>query len=399
MAYIRSITGCVRLELTAADIPTVLDAAVKADIPLYDTEYVNEFCVILCIRKKHWPRLKELCDNKGVAIKLKRRVGLYWSAKTLTRRPVLLVGAVLLFMFLITVPGRILFVCVEGNQTVPDNRILESAANFGLHFGANRRSLRSEQLKNQLLEEIPELRWAGVNTRGCVAVISVSERAEVSLPDREYSGISSIVASRDGVITSATATAGSLQCREGQAVKAGQVLISGYTDCGLCIRGGNAEGEIFAQTNRTLTVKIPTSYCRKGTESDLRRSISVIFGKKRINLWKDSGISDTVCDRMYSEYYITLPGGFQLPMCIAVETFRHYTCSAAAADEAQLRSVLESSAESYLSQDMIAGRIVQKREHLIKGDGYCSLDGRYVCMEMIGIVRQEQIGEYNGKDS
>ena len=84
---------------------------------------------------------------------------------------------------------------------------------------------------------------------------------------------------------------------------------------------------------------------------------------------------------------------------IAVETFRHYTCSAAAADEAQLRSVLESSAERYLSQDMIAGRIVQKREHLIKGDGYCSLDGHYVCMEMIGIVRQEQIGEYNGKDS
>lgn len=37
-------------------------------------------------------------------------------------------------------------------------------------------------MKNALLSAIPELQWAGVNTYGCRAVISVRER---TLPERK----------------------------------------------------------------------------------------------------------------------------------------------------------------------------------------------------------------------
>lgn len=60
---------------------------------------------------------------------------------------VVLLGALTVFL-----PGRILFLQVEGNGAVPGKLILEHAAECGVHFGASTRKLRSEQVKNHLLD-------------------------------------------------------------------------------------------------------------------------------------------------------------------------------------------------------------------------------------------------------
>ena len=39
--------------------------------------------------------------------------------------------------------------------------------------------IRSEKVKNSLLQRIPQLQWAGINTDGCVAVISVREKTAI----------------------------------------------------------------------------------------------------------------------------------------------------------------------------------------------------------------------------
>ena len=96
----------------------------------------------------------------------------------------------------------------------------------------------------------------GVNTSGCVATVSVRERTDPEVTEQD-SAVSNIVASRDGFIVSATVTRGNFLCRVGQSVKAGQVLISGYTDCGICIQATRAEGEIYAQTSRDFAAVTP----------------------------------------------------------------------------------------------------------------------------------------------
>ena len=67
-------------------------------------------------------------------------------------------------------------------------KILERAEYCGVHFGAKAGSVRSEQVKNRLLFEIPELRWAGVNTTGCTAVITVAERQSGEVPAEDLPG-------------------------------------------------------------------------------------------------------------------------------------------------------------------------------------------------------------------
>ena len=335
---------------------------------------------------------RRICDKQGDRIRITGRKGLYWNLKGILKRPVLLAGFFFLFLFTLYLPGRVLFVYVEGNERIPARKILEMADTCGIGFGSSRRQVRSERMKNTLLEVLPELQWAGVNTRGCVAVITVRERTrqEIRLPD---SGFGHIVALTDGIIADCTATRGTLLCVPGQAVRAGQILISGYTDTGLAIRAEQASGEVYGCTRRTIRAVTPMYFSAASKKDVCIKKYSLLIGQKRINLWKDSGIYDATCDRMYAEYYITLPGGFQLPLALAVEEFWKREMLSGEISQPEAEARLVRFGESYLQQTMIAGTIQSSNLRFSVQPGILILTGEYCCHELIGVSQRVQIGE------
>ena len=395
MGILRSMAGMVRAELTSADPNATLAALAERDIPVFEAEPEGELTLSFVIRGQDWRVVSKICAKRGDSLRLKERRGSYWVVKGLLRRPLLVLGVLFLLVLAAYLPTRVLFIRVEGNASIPTRQILAAAEDSGIRFGASRREVRSERMKNALLEAVPELQWAGVNTYGCVAVISVRERAETDTAE-EAGGVSSIVAAADGVILSATATRGSLQCKPGQAVTAGQVLISGYTDCGLTIEATRAEGEVYAQTRHDLTVVTPSECAVRGEIQEERVRYSLIIGKKRINLWKDSGISDTSCGRMYEEYYITLPGGFQLPAALVKETVTVYQTEAAQIEAGDVQDAMETFASGYILQHTIAGTVTSQHFSLSQEAGAIRLSGIFLCTEMIGRQRIEKIGDIHG---
>jgi sporulation protein YqfD len=301
-------------------------------------------------------------------------------------RPVLLLGLLVFIIVTMYLPSRVLFFEVEGNVTVPTKLILEKCQQCGISFGVSRSEVRSEKMKNALLDAIPQLQWAGINTSGCTAVISVRERSEAIVTEEEHT-VSSIVASRDGIITQCTATRGNLLCKPGQAVMAGAVLISGYTDCGICIRANSAEGEVFAKTERNLSVISPSIWTQKKEKTVTAKKFAVIIGKKRINFYKDSGILDTSCDKMYSESYVTLPGGFRVPVILVTEVYTYRQSVQTQIEEPTLSKF----AQNYLQQQMVSGTILSMNETVQLMESAYYLKGKYICTEMIGRIRNEEI--------
>ena len=398
MDFWKSLSGMLELELTSADLAGTFDVLNRSEITLYSVSQVDDLTARLVIGRKDYGKLARLAEKRGERLKVLKHLGLYWWGARLWRRPVLLLGLAGLLALSLFLPTRVLFLEVEGNKVLPDRQILAAAEESGIHFWASRRAVRSEKVKNALLEALPQLQWAGVNTVGCRAIISVRERP-VEEETGKNSGVSDVVAIRDGVVLTVTATEGTAKCQPGQAVKAGEVLISGYTDCGLCIRAGRAEGEVFARTRRKITAVMPVSRDRIGGKRVCGRKISLHIGKKRINLWKDSGISEGSCGRMYEEYYITLPGGFSLPLAVCVDTYHAYEIipMRVTGEEAEVR--LLSFARQYSLQQMVAGQILLSDTAVFEDAGLYRLEGDWLCTEMIGKVRKEQIGELHGKDS
>ena len=90
---------------------------------------------------------------------------------------------------------------------------------------------------------------------------------------------------------------------------------------------------------------------------------------------------------MYEEKYVTLPGGFVLPVGIATE-YNH--CAPTGTSESP-EETLRLAAERYLQSLMTAGKILTRDEQIQQENGCWYLEGSYVCLEMIGIEQNEEI--------
>ena len=390
MSVWRSLNGIVEVEISSASPAQLLTVLNERNVSLFDIRYVDDLTVRFKLSRSDYGRMFLVVKKRGDIVKIIARGGTYWVLKGLLKRPILLMGVLLLGILIVYLPTRVLFVSVSGNERIPTRLILEKATECGIGFGSSRKEVCSEKIKNSLLSAVPELQWAGINTYGCAAVISVRERSDSNV-EKPAAGISSIVADRDGIITDMTVLRGTALCKVGQAVTQGQVLVSGYTDYGLCIKGTSANAEIIAQTGRVLSVSTITNYQNRGVPLSSKVRFSLLVGKKLINFYNDSGISGAECVRMYSESYLTLPGGFVLPIALVTERYVYYQMEQAHLTENESFLWMEKSAQDYLYSQMLSGEILKSNTSLELLDGVCKFNGIYRCREMIGRIRREEI--------
>lgn len=391
-------TGAARLRVTSGDASGMLFTLTKAGIILKDVDYESDICFTFTVSGKDFHKTQRIITRRGDSCELIKQEGGAVFLRRLRKRIAFLSGILFFLILTVWIPRRVFFIEIVGNNTVDDSKILHSAESNGVTFGCVRSELRSDMIKNKIIEDIPELDWVGVTTQGCVATIQVSEKMTKQDYKETKSLVSSLVASQDGIIQNITATNGKILCKPGQAVYKGQMLISGYEDFGLVLKGCNAEGEIFAKTFHYIDGISPRLYGYRTEISERKTAWSLRIGKKLINFSKDSGISPYSCVKMYSEYYLTLPGGFQLPVCLIRQHYVDYDLQ----DENETENSslwISSDLESYLHKQMIAGEILSARESAECLDDVFYFSGRYACLEQIGQRKIEETLEDYGKNS
>lgn len=386
----------IKLRLTAANIPEAMDHLNTWGITVYDYIPVNEITAEFKIDVPFYDKTMNL-SRYGCRIDILQDARVSYF-DIFYRRWILMMSIAVILFLTLWLPTKVLFFQVEGAELLPENLILEKAEACGINFGASRRQVRSERVKNQLLQLLPKLQWAGINTYGCVAVISVQERQPEETTSK-YEGIGNIVSTSEGIVQSITVLQGSSQCKPGQAVKKGEILISGYTDCGSSIRAEVPQGEVYALTNRTITAIIPQNFTKKVRIISNERKFALLIGKKRINFYKDSGILDATCDKMYLYSYVTLPGGFQLPLALIQERCIIWETEPNTLEEEQSEMLLQLFAADYLRSQMVAGQILSSDQSVEHQVGHSVLFGSYACSEMIGQILYEERFQSNGENN
>lgn len=392
-----ALSGRICIKITSADIPGALELLTDHSIILDDIHYESDLSVMMTLSKKDFKVAKQLLEKRGDRCEISNKSGLFWTFLAIRSRWLLIAGCAFLVFLTIFIPSRLYFFEVKGNERIPSLWILENAEANGLSFGCKRSAVKSEEMKNNILGCIPELDWVGITTNGCVATIEVKEKPVEDKSKYVPLTVSHIVATCDSVVDGITVTKGSALCKPGQAVEKGQILISGYEDRGFAIKATQAEGEVYGKTIRTLNLITPTKGHQRGEKIRSERKYSIQIGKNIINFSKYSGISPPGCDKMYLRKYLTLPGGFQLPVALVCQELSYYeTFESEPADD---HGWLEQDAEQYIIDHMNAGQIILQHTNLQYIDGFCVLNGIYACREEIGRNKIEEILDQNGNYS
>ena len=125
-------------------------------------------------------------------------------------------------------------------------------------------------------------------------------------------------------------------------IEPGDVLVSGAVyDLGGGVRPVCARAEIRARTRQELTGQIALTESEKQSAHGARTRWALRVGKKRINFYQNSGISNAECDKITCEYPFAIRGVFALPFSLVRERVQPYRTADAPVSEDAARAALE----------------------------------------------------------
>lgn len=361
--------GSVRILVTGPFPERFLNLCGEENLGFWDVEREGAGQLRVTIGTIFLKRARILANKGGCQLKCELFMGFPAFFARFRKRYALLAGLGLAVAAACFLSQFILVVNVSGNQTVSDFVVLTELDRLGFGVGSYGPAVDERALANQALLDLEELGYLNINIRGIYAEVEVRERTPVpEIEDR--TSPADVVAATDGVVLDVNLLAGQTVVGEGQAVLAGEVLISGTNtyESGdgsgaiLSTRQEHAAGEVWAMTRRKLSACTPLEVTTKTATGGEKTRYSLRILKHDIKFWQNSSIFDGMCDTIKTTSALTLPGGVELPIALTKSVFAQYAPGSGQLERQQAERFLKAQLEQRL-----AGLIGDRATVLSKG--------------------------------
>lgn len=235
---------------------------------------------------KDFKKLKRLHRRSDVHIKILKKQGLPFFVKRYKKRIGFAAGVLSFAAIMVFLSSMIWTVRVSGCDSELEEKVRAALYGQGVKPFSFKSELDVAQIQRNVMLEVDELSWIGINMKGSVADVGVRRREAPPQID-DVTTPRNIVAAEDGVIEEIWVKAGEAVVKKGDSVKKGQLLVSGvvegaksgtvyYVAASADIRA-SAAARVETVQMYTETVKAPTG------RSCARRVLYV--GDMAINLY------------------------------------------------------------------------------------------------------------------
>ncbi len=379
----------VLLEIRCAFPADMISAMAHKHIRFQDLQQIDAQTIRIMTASRNVSPVVFLAEKTCAEVRIVRRFGVLPVLRAMGVRvlyPMVLISTVLLVFWL---QGHVWFFSIQGNQTISDLTILQALEQHGVRFGTRTGSIQTNQIKNEMLSDIPSLQWITIIIKGGCAQIVVQERHDKPVISREVSP-ANITARKDGVIEEISAVNGQQVASPGDVVHAGDLLISGVLDLERITFLTRASGEVFARTWSQADVLLPDNRLDKRYTGRSRTLYSLTVGKNTINFYKTSGISYQEYDKIKYHTELTLPNGLSLPISWNRIVLREYITQPESLDQDHAEALLCEAFHGQLLQDLQAGQILKEDTLTTKVGGSYYMKCQAECREEIGITKDIQ---------
>ena len=212
---------------------------------------------------------------------------------------------------------------VSGCEALDEEDVIEELREFGLNAGSFWGNFNRSDAEARLLDNCDQIAWVNINRRGSVAYVDIIEKKREE--EQTAYDFCNVVAREDCVIEDITVKRGYAVVKKGDAVKRGDILISGVPPRGIgsfCM----ADGIVIARVNRAITVEKPYESEEKAVSSEQNKAFKIKIFNFFINIFDFCGNSASECDIIERKTDLTLFGK-KIPISVVksyeVEYFLH----------------------------------------------------------------------------
>ncbi|WRS26418.1 sporulation protein YqfD [Oscillospiraceae bacterium MB08-C2-2] len=273
LRLIRYLRGYVRFKATGVFVERFLNLVAREHIPLWDGRKKGDTYTGSTIAA-HYHRLRRPARKAGVSLRVAEKRGAPFEKKKYRKRKGLLGGLLLFAAFMFIVSQFIWRIDVAVNPHVDESRVRQALDKLGIGVGTLRSSIDVRDAERKLLLELDEVSWIALNIDGSAIHVELNDTTP---PPENFVDVNTpcnIVASHSGQIITMRVYDGQAVVQQGQAVEAGDILVSGIMqDRHYQNIFRHSLADIIAQVQITETVRVPmnqTEYKPTG-ETKVRR--------------------------------------------------------------------------------------------------------------------------------
>ena len=327
-------------------------------------------------------KLLSIAAEREISVKTERIGGLPALLFRRIRRYGLLLGA-FCGALLIFFSGQFVWdIRITGNETMERREILEELQACGFGIGSPIKGFSAGELENRVLLQSDSLSWISVYLDGTVAKVQVLERVTPSEDTSKKPA--NLVATRDGQIESIELFRGDCMVKIGQAVRAGELLVSGIFESQTQgLRFTRAAGTVLARTERSYRVEIPLETTQKVYSAEKKSGIWLNFFQKSLKIFKSTGNVVGDCDIIIMENHFSGLGLQELPVWLTVETCRYYEEIPIRRTEEEALELAYEQLSTEMSELSEGSQLLRKEIVTIVTDRSVILDCVVLCVENI----------------
>lgn len=224
MVFINFLMGTITIDIKGMNVEKLISILLKNNIYIRDIvriTYNNFTLKTNCFYiKKMLEQTDKLCYNVNVV----KTTGLYGIFTFLKSRIALTITFVLGLMFLVISNFFVWQIKIYGNQTLQSYQICKLLKDNNIRVGASKTSVDVEKIERLIYDNFDEVSLVSATIYGSSVVINIKEKLVVE----EMQDFEPLVAKQSGVIQSITLISGTLNCKVGDVVKKGDVLVYPY---------------------------------------------------------------------------------------------------------------------------------------------------------------------------
>lgn len=205
-----------------------------------------------CISVRDFKLMRKIPELRHARLHILKKRGWPFVVNRYKYRYGLLAGVIVFFLIIELMSTKIWIIDINGNKTVTDSQILTACQNIGIVTGIKTNSIYPKLERERLLLQLDKIAWASLNIEGSRLFVNVTEITEKTDSNKSYSNLK---ADFDGVIQKLDIVSGTSVVKVGDAVKKGDLLVSGIVESVDETKFVHAKGTVTAKTEHYITLE------------------------------------------------------------------------------------------------------------------------------------------------
>lgn len=224
--FFKFLRGYVIIKISGRGAERFLNICLRRGIEVWNTNPLKNG-IELSIAKSDFHRIRAVARKCGVSVKIKEKHGLFRLIALYKNRYIFVIAAAVCIIAFAVLSQFIWLVEINGVENSDIESITAVLDDIGVKRGALKKSLpEGMEMKRAIVSNSDSIAWAWVYVEGVKARVEIYEQ---TLPPNviDKDTPCDVVSSCDGVIKHLTVKNGEEKVREGDAVRAGDIIVSG----------------------------------------------------------------------------------------------------------------------------------------------------------------------------